>query len=125
MSWRGPKLRYLLLFFFLMIRRPPRSPLFPYTTLFRSDVDHPGPQSRGRIGQVSLADPDVGPGVALAECGEGGAGLLGGVGQGPDGGGGRPRRGGDPGAGVLGLLQQGARLVVERGSGGGERDSGR
>src|SRR3954453_12585383 len=24
-----------LLFFFLMIRRPPRSPLFPYTTLFR------------------------------------------------------------------------------------------
>src|SRR3990172_8279471 len=25
-----------MLFFFLMIRRPPRSPLFPYTTLFRS-----------------------------------------------------------------------------------------
>src|SRR5690349_24242925 len=25
----------LLLFFFLMIRRPPRSTLFPYTTLFR------------------------------------------------------------------------------------------
>src|SRR3712207_7101574 len=24
------------MFFFLMIRRPPRSPLFPYTTLFRS-----------------------------------------------------------------------------------------
>src|SRR3712207_7474841 len=24
-------------FFFLMIRRPPRSTLFPYTTLFRSD----------------------------------------------------------------------------------------
>src|SRR3712207_7756508 len=29
----------LLLFFFLMIRRPPRSTLFPYTTLFRSDVN--------------------------------------------------------------------------------------
>src|SRR5438552_15209805 len=32
-------LTYLLcffLFFFLMIRRPPRSTLFPYTTLFRS-----------------------------------------------------------------------------------------
>src|SRR5260370_23481279 len=29
-------MRYVLLFFFLMIRRPPRSPLFPYTTLFRS-----------------------------------------------------------------------------------------
>src|SRR5256885_3632379 len=27
---------HILLFFFLMIRRPPRSTLFPYTTLFRS-----------------------------------------------------------------------------------------
>src|SRR3712207_7660437 len=26
----------ILVFFFLMIRRPPRSTLFPYTTLFRS-----------------------------------------------------------------------------------------
>src|SRR5437899_11200509 len=26
----------ILIFFFLMIRRPPRSTLFPYTTLFRS-----------------------------------------------------------------------------------------
>src|SRR2546427_12737234 len=26
-------------FFFLMIRRPPRSTLFPYTTLFRSEPD--------------------------------------------------------------------------------------
>src|ERR1017187_686134 len=31
--WR---LTYVSLFFFLMIRRPPRSTLFPYTTLFRS-----------------------------------------------------------------------------------------
>src|SRR6266705_6270432 len=30
----------LLFFFFLMIRRPPRSTLFPYTTLFRSHVPH-------------------------------------------------------------------------------------
>src|SRR5688572_31657879 len=29
-------------FFFLMIRRPPRSTLFPYTTLFRSVVDLSG-----------------------------------------------------------------------------------
>src|SRR3712207_7447928 len=29
----------LLCFFFLMIRRPPRSTLFPYTTLFRSCAD--------------------------------------------------------------------------------------
>src|SRR2546430_17137383 len=29
-------LSFFLFFFFLMIRRPPRSTLFPYTTLFRS-----------------------------------------------------------------------------------------
>src|SRR3712207_7507609 len=28
----------VFIFFFLMIRRPPRSTLFPYTTLFRSSV---------------------------------------------------------------------------------------
>src|SRR5438045_8695425 len=32
-----------LFFFFLTLRRPPRSTLFPYTTLFRS---HPGPSLR-------------------------------------------------------------------------------
>src|SRR5687768_17845868 len=31
----------ILFFFFLMIRRPPRSTLFPYTTLFRSRHDGP------------------------------------------------------------------------------------
>src|SRR3989454_10395690 len=36
-------------FFFLMIRRPPRSTLFPYTTLFRS---------HGEVAQVVLARPD-------------------------------------------------------------------
>src|SRR6266850_5508075 len=30
---------FLFFFFFLMIRRPPRSTLFPYTTLFRSSYD--------------------------------------------------------------------------------------
>src|SRR3712207_8719021 len=30
------------MFFFLMIRRPPRSTLFPYTTLFRSRADEQG-----------------------------------------------------------------------------------
>src|SRR2546425_6442211 len=29
----------MIFFFFLMIRRPPRSTLFPYTTLFRSMVE--------------------------------------------------------------------------------------
>src|SRR2546425_9467694 len=33
---------YTLNFFFLMIRRPPRSTLFPYTTLFRSLQQTPG-----------------------------------------------------------------------------------
>src|SRR2546422_4476663 len=32
----------LIFFFFLMIRRPPRSTLFPYTTLFRSRPDLAG-----------------------------------------------------------------------------------
>src|SRR3712207_7840757 len=30
----------VMCFFFLMIRRPPRSTLFPYTTLFRSGHQH-------------------------------------------------------------------------------------
>src|SRR5260370_5761952 len=30
---------FFFLFFFLMIRRPPRSTLFPYTTLFRSHFE--------------------------------------------------------------------------------------
>src|SRR5258708_20279776 len=33
----------LFFFFFLMIRRPPRSTLFPYTTLFRSRLHKSGP----------------------------------------------------------------------------------
>src|SRR5256885_12803695 len=37
-----------LVFFFLMIRRPPRSTLFPYTTLFRSP-----PRARSWPGELS------------------------------------------------------------------------
>src|SRR5256884_4665490 len=37
----------MLLFFFLMIRRPPRSTLFPYTTLFRSALETRGARWRG------------------------------------------------------------------------------
>src|SRR3712207_9381289 len=36
MIYLSDSLTYCNLFFFLMIRRPPRSTLFPYTTLFRS-----------------------------------------------------------------------------------------
>src|SRR2546430_8786200 len=38
-----------MFFFFLMIRRPPRSTLFPYTTLFRSPTDL---ERRSKIGNV-------------------------------------------------------------------------
>src|SRR2546425_6401002 len=37
-----------ILFFFLMIRRPPRSTLFPYTTLFRSHLRALTPHRRNR-----------------------------------------------------------------------------
>src|SRR5256885_9334635 len=40
--------RQFLDFFFLMIRRPPRSTLFPYTTLFRSHVGGPPHAGRAR-----------------------------------------------------------------------------
>src|SRR5439155_26699609 len=42
----------LFLIFFLLIRRPPRSTLFPYTTLFRSydEVEHDGVEgTAGRL----------------------------------------------------------------------------
>src|SRR5260221_3645001 len=50
------------IFFFLMIRRPPRSTLFPYTTLFRSIEDaaaenktiHPGTAADYGIRSVSI-----------------------------------------------------------------------
>src|SRR3712207_7647231 len=37
-----------------MIRRPPRSTLFPYTTLFRSDPQNLALQRAGVLGQVGL-----------------------------------------------------------------------
>src|SRR6476469_10240799 len=50
--------RFLFWFFFLMIRRPPRSTLFPYTTLFRSPrqlgVGPPAP-APARGAQLRLA----------------------------------------------------------------------
>src|SRR3712207_8722992 len=55
------------MFFFLMIRRPPRSTLFPYTTLFRSDprdrprrAEHGGllPAGHGAVrGALGLHQP--------------------------------------------------------------------
>src|SRR5476651_2839343 len=42
-------------FFFLMIRRPPRSTLFPYTTLFRSVVGLVEPGVRRRDAELAGA----------------------------------------------------------------------
>src|SRR2546422_5351719 len=48
-------------FFFLMIRRPPRSTLFPYTTLFRSHLSARWPAAdrrrRGHGGCARAAEP--------------------------------------------------------------------
>src|SRR3712207_9501893 len=46
-----------VVFFFLMIRRPPRSTLFPYTTLFRSgELRHPGRDRR--FGELRVAEQE-------------------------------------------------------------------
>src|SRR3712207_7197424 len=51
MSW-------MMIFFFLMIRRPPRSTLFPYTTLFRSlaRLRELRPRDATGVGAVHLRD---------------------------------------------------------------------
>src|SRR2546422_7512259 len=56
-----------------MIRRPPRSTLFPYTTLFRSE------RAGDRIG----AGGGRGPGAARASAAAGSGGEARGFGQGP------------------------------------------
>src|SRR5438876_9096914 len=45
--------------FFLMIRRPPRSTLFPYTTLFRSGrgLRHPGHHGGRALERAALEGP--------------------------------------------------------------------
>src|SRR3712207_6972856 len=48
---------FVFFFFFLMIRRPPRSTLFPYTTLFRSDGSEAFRQANGNGGRVNVATP--------------------------------------------------------------------
>src|SRR5436305_14588355 len=55
----------LFFFFFLMIRRPPRSTLFPYTTLFRPALS----PARGRLGHR--------PRAGRAGCAPGAPGTVG------------------------------------------------
>src|SRR5258707_4185512 len=50
--------------FFLMIRRPPRSTLFPYTTLFRSK------RSRSRNSTASVAPVHRASSIASGRCTE-------------------------------------------------------
>src|SRR3712207_7263442 len=55
---------YCFVFFFLMIRRPPRSTLFPYTTLFRSALHRGDARDvRGHGGGADLVA--VEPGAAV------------------------------------------------------------
>src|SRR3712207_7002624 len=56
-----------------MIRRPPRSTLFPYTTLFRSRVDGGGPPDRRGAG---LRQPEVADLPLLHQFGHGAHGVL-------------------------------------------------
>src|SRR3989441_4782548 len=50
-----------------MIRRPPRSTLFPYTTLFRSEaLEESVRRPRRREQQVAAEDDDAAPDLALA-----------------------------------------------------------
>ena len=58
---------YIFFVFFLMIRRPPRSTLFPYTTLFRSPsqagalctVDTPWGEGSPITGLISTTPPGI------------------------------------------------------------------
>src|SRR5260370_35205487 len=52
---------HLCIFFFLMIRRPPRSTLFPYTTLFRSESLRALRQAVHKWGQETEPLPEPAP----------------------------------------------------------------
>src|SRR3712207_8697801 len=64
-----------MFFFFLMIRRPPRSTLFPYTTLFRSSKPLPGedwaPHDVEKYGFSRWNPPDAGANQDIPEAGGG------------------------------------------------------
>src|SRR5207248_9453393 len=63
--------------FFLMIRPPPRPPLFPYTTLFRSLSDvrghpacpHASPRAEAHVAELDGLELE--PGVALQKIADG------------------------------------------------------
>src|SRR5689334_24953952 len=55
-------LLHTVLFFFLLIRLPPKSTLFPYTTLFRSGVDRAADR---RLVRASHDDDQAGAGLVV------------------------------------------------------------
>src|SRR5258708_21300996 len=59
-----------LFFFFLMIRRPPRSTLFPYTTLFRSQEAFQAISDAKRVVRDALQDVNVVEGQRLLDRSE-------------------------------------------------------
>src|SRR5258707_6022238 len=69
----------ILFFFFLMIRRPPRSTLFPYTTLFRSPAanintlgeapDGPWYTNRHYFHRMTIQELQRGPGNSTPPTG--------------------------------------------------------
>src|SRR5256885_15283771 len=58
-AWLVCRVASIFRFFFLMIRRPPRSTLFPYTTLFRSRAA----AQAGREGRILLGGARLTGGV--------------------------------------------------------------
>src|SRR5256885_5127524 len=66
-----------VLFFFLMIRRPPRSTLFPYTTLFRSNADVREFQQGGRPDPLFGHHPEDQSAGAQSRQGAGREGIRG------------------------------------------------
>src|SRR5439155_17509070 len=73
-SLGGLYLSFSLVLFFLLLRRPPRSTLFPYTTLFRSGSEpfdsRGGGAAVGRAGRVSPQGDSPEPGAGESPCGE-------------------------------------------------------
>src|SRR5258708_31917466 len=69
-----PSQPHMYFFFFLMIRRPPRSTLFPYTTLFRSQFNQRADNTNGIT--LLLSFPDFLLGLPAGPVGAGGNGTT-------------------------------------------------
>src|SRR2546425_576568 len=68
----APSICLVFLLFFLMIRRPPRSTLFPYTTLFRSELLVALPAQFGERDARAFARATDVPLTRIGRCEKGG-----------------------------------------------------